>query len=100
MADSFAGLNRKMGEARECLRSFTLGRQGFTRRDGTNAISRVNDLCERLQKRFGSGTHAIEVANTVMRARNQILAAKARLVILRRKSEAATAARNGEQKQA
>jgi hypothetical protein len=89
MAESFVDLGLEMGEARESLRSFTLGRQGFTRRDGTEAIGRVNDLCERLEQEFGSGSHADEVAGTVSTARNQVQAALARLVILRRKAAAA-----------
>jgi hypothetical protein len=91
MAASFAGLSREMAEARESLRWFTLGRVGFTRRDGLGAIRRVGELCERLLRRFGSGKHAAEVAATVVMARNQILAAKARLAILRRRRAAAAA---------
>jgi hypothetical protein len=92
MAVSFVGLSREMAEARESLRWFTLGRAGFTRRDGAGAIRRVSELCERLLRRFGSGKRAAEVAGTVVMARNQILAAKARLAVLQRRRAAARAA--------
>ena len=85
MAESFSDLREEMGEARESLRSFTLGREGFTRQDGVEAISRVSDLCAQMHEHFGAGSHAGEVASTVVMARNQIQAARARLVILGRK---------------
>ena len=84
MAKQFDDLMREMDEACEFLRCFTLGKPGFTQRDGVAGISRVEDLCERLQKRFPSGEHEKEASNAVTSARNQILAAKARLAILRR----------------
>jgi hypothetical protein len=91
MAESFADLSQEMGEARAALRSFTLGAEGFTPQHGIDAISRVNSLCERLQKKFGSGKKASEVASTVAMVRNQIQAAKARLSVLeRRKAVAGT----------
>jgi hypothetical protein len=95
MAESFSDLSGEMTEARECLRSFTLGRQGFTRQDGVDAISRVRDLCAQMQDHFGVGSHASEVASTVVMARNQIQAARARLVILGRK-KILPVTRNGE----
>ncbi len=85
MAESFGDLRGEMGEARESLRSFTLGQQGFTRQDGLDAISRVSELCAQMQEQFGAGSHAGEVASTVVMARNQIQAARARLVILGRR---------------
>src|SRR5262249_10874196 len=85
MADLFDDLSREMGEARESLRSFTLGRPGVTRQNGLDAINQVVDLCGQMQEGFGLGEHARVVANTVLIARNQILAAKARLAILARK---------------
>lgn len=84
MAASFNDLNREMGEAREFLRSFTLGQRGFTQRDGIKAIDRVNSLCDQLQERFGSGKHAGTVAGMIVTARNQVQAAKARLSILQK----------------
>jgi hypothetical protein len=93
MAESFAELSREMGEARESLRSFTLGRAGFSQRAGASAISRVTDLCERMQRRFGAGKHAAAVAGTVTIVRNQVQAAKARLVILKRRAAEARTAR-------
>ena len=55
MKRSFDGLKQELDEACEFMRSFTLGRQGFTMRDGVAAIGRVGVLCERMQKYFGSG---------------------------------------------
>jgi hypothetical protein len=97
MAESFADLSREMGEARAALRSFTLGQEGLTQKDGVEAIGRVGSLCERLQKHFGSGPHAAKVAGTVVMARGQVLAAEARLTLLQ-KREAASAPRNGRQR--
>ncbi len=56
MKESFDGLKREMDEACAFMRSFTLGRHGFTRRDGVAAIGRVSDLCDRMQKTLGAGT--------------------------------------------
>jgi hypothetical protein len=84
-----------MSEARESLRSFTLGREGFSRQDGVDAIDRVSGLCAQMQEHFGAGSHAGEVASTVVMARNQVLAARARLVILGRK-KALAVTREGE----
>jgi hypothetical protein len=80
--ESFDEQKREMDEACEFMRSFTLGRPGFTRQDGGAAISRLGDLCERMQKDFGSGTHEKETVNAVTSARGQIVAAKARLDLL------------------
>ena len=73
MAESFGNLKLEMETACEFLRSFTLGRQGFTRQDGVAAIGRVSDLCAQMQEQFGAGSHAGEVASTVVMARNQIM---------------------------
>jgi hypothetical protein len=80
--ESFDGRKREMDETCAFMRSFTLGRPGFTRQDGVAVIGRLGDLCERMQKDFGSGTRGKETANAVTSARGQILAAKARLDLL------------------
>jgi hypothetical protein len=59
------------------LRSFTLGRRGFTQRDGVAAIKRVSDLCDQLKE--VSGTDAKEVTTLVDSARKCSDAAQARL---------------------
>lgn len=97
MAESFAGLSRELVEARAALRSFTLGQEGLTLEDGADAIGRVSSLCEKLQKHFGSGRHAAEVAGTVVMTRGMVLAAKARLALLQ-KREAASPPRNGQKR--
>jgi hypothetical protein len=82
--ESFDDLKREMDEACEFMRSFTLGRQGFTQRDGAAAIGRVGDLCERMQNDFGSGARGKETANAVALARGQVRSAQARLDLLRK----------------
>jgi hypothetical protein len=84
MKESFDGLKKDIDEAREFLRSFTLGRPGFTQRDGTTAINRVRELSDRLQQGFLVGKHNKEVAQAAASAQGQILAANARLDLLRR----------------
>jgi hypothetical protein len=79
---SFDGLKLEMDEACEALRSFTLGRDGFTRRNGVDGISRINVLCGRMQKDYGSGSHEKETGTAVASAQGKILAARARLNLL------------------
>ncbi len=84
MKESFDGLMREMDEACELMRSFTLGRRGFTQQDGVGVIDRVRDLCVRMQEGLDSGKHGKETAQAVGAARGQILAARARLDLLRK----------------
>jgi hypothetical protein len=51
------------------------------------AIDRVNTLRRRLQESCGSGRHASTAASLIVKARNQVLAAKARLAILQKGAE-------------
>ena len=83
MKESFEGLKSDMDAACVLLRGFTLGRPGFTRRDGATAISRVRELAERLQLAFTSGKHCKEATQAAASAKGQILAACARLDLLR-----------------
>jgi hypothetical protein len=69
-------------EACEFLRSFTLGRHGFTPQDGIAGIKRVTDQCNRMEKLFSDGSDARESKNIVASARPRISAAQARLDIL------------------
>jgi hypothetical protein len=82
--ESFDGLKKDMDDACTFLRGFTLGRRGFTQRDGAAAINRLRDLSERLQKAFTNGKHGKETTQAAATARCQILAANARLDLLRR----------------
>ena len=84
MKKSFVGLKHELDEACEFMRSFTLGRQGFTQRDGVDGIGRVNDLCGRMQQDFGSGSLEKETGNAVASAHGKIRAAQARLDLLRK----------------
>ena len=52
---SFEDLRDELEEACSFLRSFTLGRQGFTQQDGVSGIQRVSDMCDRLKERFPTG---------------------------------------------
>ncbi len=82
---SFASQKDVLDEACAFLRSFTLGQQGFTQRDGLVGIERVNAQCDRLTKFFASGPHAKQVATIVAAARTRVAAAQARLSLLGKK---------------
>jgi hypothetical protein len=81
---SFEDLKLELEEACTFLRSFTLGRHGFTQQDGIAAIQRVNDHCDQLEKLFADGPDARESKTIVASARPRISAAKARLALLRK----------------
>ena len=49
---SFEDVKLDLAEACAFLRSFTLGRHGFTRQDGIAGIQRVTDQCDRMEKLF------------------------------------------------
>ena len=82
---TFADLQLEFDEACAFLRSFTLGRRGFTQRDGLAAVKRVSDLCERLQDLFGSGPEAASAAALVTSGKARVSAARDRLALLRGK---------------
>ena len=82
---SFAAQKAELDAACEFLRSFTLGQQGFTQKDGIAAIERVNAQCERLKTLFATGPQAKQMAMVVAAARARIAAAEARLSILGKK---------------
>ena len=71
-------------EACEFLRSFTLARHGFTQRDGIAGVQRVIDGCNRMENLFADGRDAKESKIIVASARSRVLAAKARLAVLRK----------------
>jgi hypothetical protein len=79
---SFADVKLELEEACAFLRAFTLGRHGFTQRDGVTGIQRVNEHCARLEELFASGPNAKESAAIVASARPRIRAAEARLALL------------------
>lgn len=81
---SFAFNKDDLNNACEFLRSFTLGKQGFTPQDGAAGIERVNAQCEQLNKRFASGPEAKEVAQVIASAQKCIVAAQTRLALLRK----------------
>ena len=83
-ATSFKDVKLALEEACEFLRSFTLGRHGFTKQDGVAGIQRVTDECERMEKFFADGSDAKESKAIVASARPRISAAKARLALLRK----------------
>jgi hypothetical protein len=82
---SFGTEKEQLDEACEFLRSFTLGRKGFSQRDGVLAIERVNARCERLKELFSTGPYAKQMATIVASARARIAAAEARLALLGKK---------------
>ncbi len=81
---SFADVKHGLEEACEFLRSFTLGRHGFTQQDGIAGIQRVTDRCNRMEKLFADGPDANESKAVVASKRPQVLAAQARLALLRK----------------
>jgi hypothetical protein len=85
MKHSFAELKVDLEEACTFLRSFTLGRHGFTQRDGLAGIERVNSLCDRLNELFASGPNAKKAATVAARGKSCVIAAEARLAYLRDK---------------
>ena len=80
---SFEDLKLELEEACTFLRSFTLGRHGFTQQDGIAGIQRVIDHCDRMEKLFADGPDARETKTIVASARPRVSAAKARLALLR-----------------
>jgi hypothetical protein len=76
---SFADLKQELEDACEFLRSFTLGRRGYTRRDGITGIQRVSDLCDRRQGEFDTGPDAGPATTAAASGRTRIAAAQARL---------------------
>lgn len=81
---SFEDVKLELEEACEFLRSFTLGRHGFTQRDGIAGMQRVMDQCDRMEKLFAEGPDASESKRIVASARPKVSAAKARLSVLRK----------------
>jgi hypothetical protein len=79
---SFEDVKLDLAEACEFLRSFTLGRHGFTRKDGIAGIQRVTDHCNRMEELFANGPDASESKMIVASARPKVSAAKARLDLL------------------
>jgi hypothetical protein len=64
------------------LRSFTLGRRGFTLRDAAVGIERVESECEGLKRFLTSQPTAKEAATLLAAARANVVAAKARVALL------------------
>jgi hypothetical protein len=81
---SFEDVKLALEEACEFLRSFTLGRHGFTPQDGVAGIQRVTDQCNKMEKLFGEGANAGKSKTIVASARPRVAAAKARLALMRR----------------
>jgi hypothetical protein len=82
-SSSFQDVKLALAEACEFLRSFTLGRHGFTQQDGIAGIKRVTNQCDRMEKLFADGPDASESKTIVASARPRVLAAQARLALLR-----------------
>lgn len=79
---SFADVKKDLDEACTLLRGFTLGRHGFTRKDGIAAIERVNAQCDLMEQLFKTGPNARASATMIASARPRVQAAKARLALL------------------
>jgi hypothetical protein len=81
---SFEDMKLTLEEACEFLRSFTLGRSGFTPQDGVAGIQRVMDQCDRMEKLFTDGSDGRQTKVIVASARPRVSAANARLAVLRK----------------
>ena len=81
---SFEDVKRALEESCEFLRSFTLGRHGFTQQDGIAGIQRVTDRCNRMEKIFTDEPDARESKTVVASARTRVLEAMTRLDLLRK----------------
>jgi hypothetical protein len=82
---SFDAEIANLDAACRALRSFTLASRGANRKSGLLAIDRVNAVCERMNKLFATGSHALRLASILNSVRGRILAAEARLTLLARK---------------
>jgi hypothetical protein len=81
---SFENVKRDLEESCEFLRSSTLGRHGFTQQDGMAGIQRVTDRCIRMENLFTNEPDASASRRVVATARTKVLAAQARLDLLRK----------------
>ena len=81
---SFEHVKLALEEACEFLRSFTLGRPGFTPQNGVAGIQRVIDQCNQMEKLFADGSDGRKSSMIVASARSRVSAAKARLAVLRK----------------
>jgi len=84
--EPFSELKQELVEAGQRLRLFTLGQRGVSQKAGVTAIARLRELCERIKDGFSSGEQAREALTAVTLAKGQILAAEARLALLRKGS--------------
>jgi len=82
---SFEDLKLELEEACVFLRSFTLGKAGFTQQDGRAGIQRVQEQCDRLRELFVGGPHAAGAATAEDSARAMVVAAQTRLDLLRKR---------------
>jgi hypothetical protein len=82
---SFDAEKASLDEACRALRWFTLASPGANRKSGLLAIERVNAVCERMNKLFATGAHALRLASILISVRGRLLAAEARLTLLARK---------------
>jgi hypothetical protein len=82
---SFEDVKLELDEACAFLRSFTLGRAGFTQQDGLAGIQRVQAQCDRLKELFAAGPNAEGVAAAESSARAIVVAARTRLDFLRKR---------------
>jgi hypothetical protein len=81
-SSTFETHKARLDDACAFLRSFTLGRRGFTLRDAAVGIERVDSECEGLKRFLASGPTAKEAATLVAAARANVMAAKARVALL------------------
>ena len=82
--EAFEKLKKKLDEACEALRGFTLGRDGFTQKDGREGIKLVAELCDAIGK-LPNSPGRMNPTSLVALGRGRIKAAEARLALLKKK---------------
>jgi len=82
---SFDKLKSQLEDASDLLRGFTLGRNGYSQKDGRAAIKRVADLCDTLSNLVETQWTGQAAKMIVAQGRGRIKAAEARLALLQTK---------------
>ncbi len=83
---SFDAEKAKLDQACQAMRCFTLARRGATRKAGLLAVEQVKATCERMNRLFAGGPHALRLTSLLNSVRPRVLAAEARLALLAQKA--------------
>ncbi len=75
-------LKMELDDACTFLKAFTLGKRGFTQRDGAAGVRRVSEASARLKAGLPTGAVGQEITAVLAAAQGCIEAAQARLALL------------------